>query len=254
MTNEEEITNLKGEVDELKRLLKEVKDLAFIIPEKEKIESIVNTSGEITDLYIGKEFLPIAGGAKDHGGLSGLSDDDHTQYHNNTRGDARYLYKENTTAFTPNADYEPATKKYVDDNTPSYAPFTFVAGDNLLQAGSSTQVDKNSTTPIKFLEFDAQCNGELRIKWQGAIIETVTGYMQVYRNGNAVGTRKTLNSGGNATYMTDDVSGWTTGDKIQIYGWREDTDDQDITMAAYSGDFAEGKIIAIYGDWNYTTY
>jgi len=129
-----------------------------------------------------------------------------------------------------------------------------VAGDNLLQAGSSTQVDKNSTTPIKFLEFDAQCNGELRIKWQGAIVEGVTGYMQVYRNGNAVGTRKTLNSGGNATYMTDDVSGWTTGDKIQIYGWREDTDDQDIIMAVYSGDFAEGKIIAIYGDWNYTTY
>lgn len=27
----------------------------------------------------------------DHGGLSGLGDDDHTQYHNDTRGDARYL-------------------------------------------------------------------------------------------------------------------------------------------------------------------
>lgn len=26
----------------------------------------------------------------DHGGLTGLGDDDHTQYHNNTRGDARY--------------------------------------------------------------------------------------------------------------------------------------------------------------------
>lgn len=29
----------------------------------------------------------------DHGGLSGLADDDHTQYHNNTRGDARYYQK-----------------------------------------------------------------------------------------------------------------------------------------------------------------
>lgn len=28
---------------------------------------------------------------QDHGGLGGLADDDHTQYHNNTRGDARYL-------------------------------------------------------------------------------------------------------------------------------------------------------------------
>ena len=29
----------------------------------------------------------------DHGGLSGLSDDDHGQYHNDTRGDARYYQK-----------------------------------------------------------------------------------------------------------------------------------------------------------------
>jgi len=51
----------------------------------------------------------------DHGALGGLADDDHTQYHNNTRGDARYLYKENTSAFTPDGDYEPCTKKYADD-------------------------------------------------------------------------------------------------------------------------------------------
>ncbi len=30
------------------------------------------------------------GGTIDHGSLAGLADDDHTQYHNNTRGDARY--------------------------------------------------------------------------------------------------------------------------------------------------------------------
>lgn len=29
----------------------------------------------------------------DHGGLTGLADDDHTQYHNDTRGDARYYQK-----------------------------------------------------------------------------------------------------------------------------------------------------------------
>lgn len=31
------------------------------------------------------------GGVSDHGALTGLTDDDHTQYHNNARGDARYL-------------------------------------------------------------------------------------------------------------------------------------------------------------------
>jgi hypothetical protein len=56
------------------------------------------------------------GAQVNHGGLGGLSDDDHSQYHNDTRGDARYLYRENVGAFTPDADYEPATKKYVDDN------------------------------------------------------------------------------------------------------------------------------------------
>ena len=30
-------------------------------------------------------------GVTDHGALTGLADDDHTQYHNDTRGDARYL-------------------------------------------------------------------------------------------------------------------------------------------------------------------
>jgi len=31
------------------------------------------------------------GGVTDHGALTGLADDDHTQYHNDARGDARYL-------------------------------------------------------------------------------------------------------------------------------------------------------------------
>jgi hypothetical protein len=33
------------------------------------------------------------GGVTDHGALTGLGDDDHTQYHNDTRGDARYYTK-----------------------------------------------------------------------------------------------------------------------------------------------------------------
>ncbi len=56
------------------------------------------------------------GGVTDHGELDGLSDDDHSQYHTDARGDARYLYRENTNAFTPDGNYEPATKKYVDDS------------------------------------------------------------------------------------------------------------------------------------------
>jgi len=36
------------------------------------------------------DFGRRAGGVSDHGGLAGLTDDDHSQYHNNARGDARY--------------------------------------------------------------------------------------------------------------------------------------------------------------------
>ena len=35
------------------------------------------------------------GGAEDHGALTGLSDDDHPQYHNDARGDARYAQRSN---------------------------------------------------------------------------------------------------------------------------------------------------------------
>ena len=67
----------------------------------------------------------------DHGSLQGINDDDHSQYHNDTRGDTRYLYKENTDPFTPDADYEPATKKYVDDN----------AGGNVSTSGTPVDND-----------------------------------------------------------------------------------------------------------------
>lgn len=40
-----------------------------------------------------------SGGVTDHGALTGLGDDDHAQYHNDTRGDARYSLLAHTHAF-----------------------------------------------------------------------------------------------------------------------------------------------------------
>lgn len=42
-------------------------------------------------------------GVTDHGALSGLADDDHGQYHNDTRGDARYTQKSNNLSDVANA-------------------------------------------------------------------------------------------------------------------------------------------------------
>jgi len=45
----------------------------------------------------------------------GMVEFDLTNYYNKTETDDNFLKKSNTTAFTPSTDYNPATKKYVDD-------------------------------------------------------------------------------------------------------------------------------------------
>jgi len=50
---------------------------------------------DITD-FRGSSITGASAVAQDHGALSGLSDDDHAQYHNDTRGDARYLLLQST--------------------------------------------------------------------------------------------------------------------------------------------------------------
>jgi hypothetical protein len=44
-----------------------------------------------TQVYVGAGVGGGGGGVTDHGLLTGLADDDHTQYHTDARGDARYL-------------------------------------------------------------------------------------------------------------------------------------------------------------------
>jgi len=48
--------------------------------------------------------IKSSGGVTDHGGLTGLVDDDHAQYHNDARGDARYLQKASNLGDLPNKD------------------------------------------------------------------------------------------------------------------------------------------------------
>jgi hypothetical protein len=67
----------------------EIKAIASkITPVGDDLLLIEDSAGAVYD----KKRIAITGlaGALDHGGLLGLSDDDHTQYHNDTRGDARY--------------------------------------------------------------------------------------------------------------------------------------------------------------------
>lgn len=53
----------------------------------EQVEIVQSGNSRRTTTQAIADLTP---GATDHGGLTGLADDDHTQYHNDTRGDARY--------------------------------------------------------------------------------------------------------------------------------------------------------------------
>jgi len=59
-------------------------------------------NGQLNNLYYTEAEVNVISGAinakiiTDHGGLTGLADDDHPQYHNDTRGDIRYYTKSQT--------------------------------------------------------------------------------------------------------------------------------------------------------------
>ena len=64
-----------------------------------------------------------ASGVTDHGLLSGLSDDDHAQYYNQTRGDARYSLA------THNHDSAYAASGHAHDYSATYAALSHAHGD-----------------------------------------------------------------------------------------------------------------------------
>lgn len=87
------------------------------------------------------------GGVSDHGALTGLGDDDHTQYHNDTRGDARYY-----------------TQAQVDSSLASKSDTSHSHGGALNPAGGSAGqvLKKNSSTDYDYAwASDAAATGAL---------------------------------------------------------------------------------------------
>jgi hypothetical protein len=70
---------------------------------------------------VGELDLVLDATAIDHGGLTGLSDDDHTQY---ILADGTRAFTGTVTGVAPSADLHLATKKYVDDNAGGYTNLT----------------------------------------------------------------------------------------------------------------------------------
>jgi hypothetical protein len=245
MTTEEKIVDLKGELDKLK---KEVEDLKPPVIQKEikYQDKILNANGEITSLYLGDELYPIIDtdtNTTDHGELDGLSDDDHTQYHNDTRGDARYIEKDGTTSdisadislnthkltdvADPTSAQDATTKNYVDGNTLSNDDLDRVAhvevvASDALKASADALQQTSSSSYEKLKEIKVEYHGTMRIYFEMQAPALCHAYARVYRSGTPVGTEYHEDTGGSMEHKSQDISGWEQDDLCQLYAKKDD--------------------------------
>jgi hypothetical protein len=116
----------------------------------------------------------------------------------------------------------PSGSKFVrDDNTLAAPSFTDVAGSyatgTYLVAGPSAVVQQNSTGAMtKIVEMRVPRGGTLKVTFGLVRVSTSTTDARIYRNGSAVGTAR---SNATTTWVeyTEDISGWTAGDLLQLY-------------------------------------
>ena len=179
----------------------EEQDEPLKVPEPEPIvvKPIDHTKSSNIDDDLGNQFTKTQ---KDD-----LTDAGETTLH---KHDTRYLYKENTIAFTPDADYEPSTKKYVDDKL-------LVAAGDVLVASADTENTIGVTSYTKYKEFTANRAGTYRIKFsiKGDIAPNVTTYGRIYKGGVAYGTERSVPDD-TWTEFSEDLA-FVVGDKIQLY-------------------------------------
>lgn len=89
----------------------------------------------------------------------------------------------------------------------------FTAGDYFV-SGNFRAFNATDVTPTKVLEVYINRGGTLRIKFYLTKTGGTTGFGQIYRNGSAVGT---LQSTATEANFSEDISGWSPGDLVQLY-------------------------------------
>lgn len=128
--------------------------------------------------------------------------------------DARYLYKENVSAFTPDGDYEPATKKYVDD-TAGALPAVAGTGYALVSDGvNSWAADQTPlwTGDHSFGDADFTHYASLTLKSPGGqaayvrqwVKQTITSASKVFLN----------------SFVIETSAG--SGDHVPLFSWASD--------------------------------
>jgi len=90
----------------------------------------------------------------------------------------------------------------------------YAAGD-VIAAIQNTNNNMSGSGYVKLFEYIINRGGALRLK-STVLVASGTGYFQIYRNGAAVGVAQTTTST-TGVELTMDVSGWSSGDKVQFY-------------------------------------
>lgn len=217
-----EVTNLQTSLDSKANsththVVSDVTGLQTALDAKQDdLVSGVNIKTINGDSLLGSGNLVISGGgggASDHGALTGLADDDHTQYHNDARGDARYspLGHSHSNATTSVAGFMSAADKTKLDSVSSGA--TANSSDAaLLNRANHTGAQAQST--ITNLTTDLAAKQATLVS--GTNIKTI--------NGNSIlGSGNILISGGGGssepletslTYKTDGSVNTVTEDGV----------------------------------------
>lgn len=133
-----------------------------------------------------------------------------------------------------------AVKIYVDNQTGVYS-----VGDILANQNDAEKDMFANTSYLLAKETIIGKGGTLRISFEiKSSLNPYYGKAQIYRNGSAVGTERTKVDTSYGTY-TEDISGWTAGDAVQIYAKNEGSG-----IHTYIKNF---RIYILKGDFMYNT-
>lgn len=162
------------------------------------------------------------GGVTDHGALTGLADDDHTQYHNDTRGDARYsLIAHNHGNFTSGtAGFVPAsgggTTNFLRADGTFVTP-TLSGGTVVVQEGDVT-VSVATTVDFAATDFDVTESpaAEANVAISSAIARILNPVFETATSGNLTlashANRELTVTNASAITRTFDFTGMSVGD------------------------------------------
>jgi hypothetical protein len=186
----------------------------------------VNTHAQI-DTHIADSTIHFTEGSIDHGSISGLLDDDHTQY---SLADGTRAFTGTVGGIDPTLSTHLTTKNYVD---------TEIANNTYWSRTSTTLSTKTANDDLQIDSF-IRVNGssdtqQLIVKGHS----TQTANLQEWQNGSAVLQANMTNSGAFRNYVSyTDASNYEAG----IFDWQEISGD--LTIGALrTGEYAGRNVI-----------